>query len=249
MIVKEIQADLDCLKCAQTRTDAELVNKNRMNMLEMDNQKLNTEIKSLLKRFDDRECELMIDNKKLKLENDDLISKKSKYNSDVSSQRDEIESLKKELQRAKDENTALKSSLRQDTEYKDTKIKELEKSNHDLIAQCDRFKNLEALSKERLKAYAQQHIKGASSSSNIEAQRKLVKDLLNYKNAVPPASASGSDSNAAKSGAFEYKQTPDDDNMSCLDTPARSIFNPSSEDTIHRENRRKFVMNSEKEVT
>ena len=77
----------------------------------------------------------------------------------------EIESLRKEVQRLKDENSHLRIESKQDYEYKEIRIKKLDKQNKDLREQCERYKSLEAISKERLKAYAQKHIKGASGSS------------------------------------------------------------------------------------
>lgn len=180
----------------------------------------------------------MIENEKLKLENRHLTDKQSRFERSQSENESDVAKLRAEIKRLTEENTDLKFSQRQDINEKDSKIKELEKQTADLKEQCGKYKTLEALSKERLKAYANQHIKGATGS-NVDAQRRLIKDLLNYRNPTGDKNSSFD----AKDIDGNYRQ--DDDMISALETPARSsasIFNPSSEEAFMRSSKRNFVM-------
>ena len=56
MIIKEVQADLDCLKCQQTIKDCKVNVQNRMSQLESDNERLTKDLRDFKMKFDDREC-------------------------------------------------------------------------------------------------------------------------------------------------------------------------------------------------
>ena len=189
----------------------------------------------------------MIENQKLCLENQDLNRKMLRFDSTKTDHESEIDSLRKEIQRLKDENSHLRIESKQDYDYKETKIKELDKQNKDLREQCERYKSLEAISKERLKAYAQKHIKGASGS-NVDEQRRLIRDLMNYR---VNDSKSAIESKQEPYGHYDNKAGQvkvitegDEDFISCLETPARggiSNFHPSSEEAFMRQSKRNFT--------
>lgn len=214
--------------------------------LKVDNEVLQTEVKNLKTKLEERECELMIQNEKLRLENHDLIQNKYKNTKAKDEFQEKYNLTKKDLTRCQDENKKLKMSLEHSEKEKKFQISELDNDIHKLKSQLQEVKaeneKLRSYNKERFQSYAKREYPNTKKNYDefSEQQKKRVEDLLNYR-------AHGSDKNLSKPrnpGDTPYQRqgsTEGEENNFPIETPSRSIYNPSSEEAFMRSSQRRFV--------
>lgn len=77
----------------------------------------------------------MIENERLKLENQDLTNRKSRFDKIRNDNDSEIEKLRLEVKRLSEENNRIRLTQKQEQEFKDAKSNELEKQNKELKEQ------------------------------------------------------------------------------------------------------------------
>lgn len=197
-------------------------------------------------KHEERECELMIQNEKLRLENHDLIQNKYKNTKAKDEYQEKYNLTKKDLTRFQEENKKLKISLEHLEKEKKYQITELDNDVHKLKSQLQEVKaeneKLRAYNKERFQSYAKREYPKPSKNYDefSEQQKKRVEDLLNYR-------ANGNDRNLSKprtqveSTYNKQGSTEGEDTGYPIETPSRSIYNPSSEEAFMRSSQRRFV--------
>jgi hypothetical protein len=101
-----------------------------ISQLEQDNTKLQEELRSYKKRFEDREYELMLENQKFKLENQDLISRKTRHDNSKKELDSDIKKLKESLYKEQDEIKKLKLTI---AESDHGKTHQIESANKEIV--------------------------------------------------------------------------------------------------------------------
>jgi hypothetical protein len=82
-----------------------------ISQLEQDNTKLQEELRSYKKKYEDREYELMLENQKLKLENQDLITRKNRHENTKKELESDIKKVKESLYKEQNEVKKLKLTI------------------------------------------------------------------------------------------------------------------------------------------
>ena len=216
--------------------------------LENENDKLIAEIKQIKNKFDDRECELMFENERLRLENNDYILGKSRFQQSRSENESRLKTIEVDLKKANESNKELKIKLghtetqsKFEIEELRREIEELRESNKANKQESEKFRDF---FQERSKTYAQKEYPDydKKSQTSYENQRKRVNDLLNYKNGKE------GEGDYTKSTADRVKSNwsipEEDDEYSCVSqTPSRAACQPSSEEAFLRSSQRKYSKN------
>lgn len=155
--------------------------------LQDDNRRLAEEVKRTRQKLDDRECELMIENEKLRLEIRDMQNSKTRFAKSIEDNESKAQRLQIDLKIAQEENKKLKTNLQHAEQQKRFEVEELEKELKSLREQCNNYK----AENEKFRTHLQDRAKTYSSKEypdmyknrevNLEIQKKRVQELLNYR--------------------------------------------------------------------
>jgi hypothetical protein len=190
----------------------------------------------------------MIENEKLKLENQDLVVNKSKYQRSKGDNESKLKNIEIDLKITQDENKKLKLQMKHtetQMKYETDELKRELDSLRESFKRCqeenDKFRGF---LQERSKSYAKKEYPDyeKQSQTNYENQRKRVQELLNYRN-QKEGEGDISHNYGNKNGSKWSITEVDDEYSNVSETPSRIYFQPSSEEAFLRSSQRKYVKN------
>lgn len=189
---------------------------------------------------------MLIENEKLKLENNDLTNAKQRYLKAKEDAERQHEKMKLEFRIMQEENKKLKFKLEQAEAQKQNEVEELLKDQKLLKDQLERYKTETEGFRDILKERSMRTSileypeKTKNEEMMSEMKRKRINDLLNYKlnSGISNGSFDNGEKNLNKWGPYEGG-----DEMGVpMETPSRSVFQPSSgEEALLRSTKRNFA--------
>lgn len=155
----------------------------------------------------------------------------------------QLQRVKLELKQAQEECKKYKYNLQQTEQQKQYEIDDLQTEIKTLKSQCENYKTendkFRNFMKERGKAYTAKEYPSKNYEASYEHQKKRVSDLMNYRGS---GKLNGSYTNSNGDTNTRGGVTEPGDEYSCpVETPSRSIYQPSSEEAFLRSAQRNYT--------
>ena len=190
------------------------------------------------------EYDLMLENQKLKLENNDLLNYKSRQKNNSGELESRVKRYQEEIKVTREENIKLKGEVSQLKQHKEFEVQDLENEMR-LLKQ--KYADLEEENK-KFRSHIQERARTHQADSDYyqdyearsEAQKHRVHQLLEYK--AKPSEGSELPETASESN-YHPRSDVQDENDEPVDTPNRLQYPCTSDKEFVPNNKRRFVKN------